>query len=95
VDVGVDQAQCVAAVLALAARRPFRGTQERLGQPECEALLSDPRTTVEEEARRQRPTDDRAEKALAERVVAVEGNDRHGGKDGPVPARCHLTPQST
>src|SRR5437868_399934 len=59
--------------------RPGRGTrtQQRLSEPQGQALLSDASRSMEEHARRKRSARDRVGETLAESLVAVQLDERH------------------
>jgi hypothetical protein len=73
--------QRVAAVLAAAAgARLGASAQQPLTEPEREPLLADPDGPLKQEGGRERIASDGVVEAAANRVVAVQWEERHGGK---------------
>ena len=54
--------------------------EETLAEPEREPLLADPEGALKEEGARKRVPPDGVVEAAANRVVAVQWEERHGGK---------------
>jgi hypothetical protein len=79
VEVRVGEGRAVSAALAGAARTALTGAQEQLAEPEPEALLADTLRSVQKEARWKGASRGRFGQALLEAVVAVEGDESHGG----------------
>jgi hypothetical protein len=80
-DIRVRPCQCVAAVLARAARARLRArTDETLPEPEGEALLAHTGRTVKQQRARESISANGIVEALAEQLVAMNGEQRHSGK---------------
>jgi len=83
VDVGVPERQREAAGLAAVTRRAvgvWCRANERLRDPECQALLADAARPVKQEARGKGTALSRRRQALTQRIVTVQRNDRHERK---------------
>src|SRR5690606_16091090 len=84
VQVGVLEPQRQAARLALAARTRRRrpGAQHQLAEPQCEPLLAHAGRAVEEQGIRQSVREERCGERGAQLVVALDGKQTHGSRDG-------------
>jgi hypothetical protein len=83
VEVRVGAGQRIPALLTLAARSRLRPVaDEPLAEPERKALLPHTARSMQQERTGQRVAPDGGVEAGAESRVAVEGEERHGGKVG-------------
>ena len=65
---------------AAAGPRLGAGAEESLSEPEREPLLADPQRSLQQQRARERVAPDRVVETPAERLVAVEWEERHAGK---------------
>jgi len=74
----VSQREVVPTALTPTARSRLRLTQQELAEPQGESLFADPLRSVEQKTGWEGPTVGRVGESLSKRVVAVQGDERHG-----------------